>query len=120
MIKIFMKRVITTHVKTHSSLTLSVLLVSAAQFCFQALAIALDLFLKILSLFSPTSTCHTNISIFVIPRLTIILTFLSSLAFREYKLTFLICSLSIFIILVTDMKYTIVNQAFKLLGKQAL
>ena len=36
----------TTHVKTHSSLTLSVVLVSAAQFCFQALAIALDLFLK--------------------------------------------------------------------------
>ena len=34
----------TTHVKTHSSLTLSVVLVSAAQFCFQALAIALDLF----------------------------------------------------------------------------
>ena len=78
---------------------------------------ALDLFFHILSLFLPTN-CQTIVSIFVIP-LTIILTFLFSLAFREYKLTFL-CSLSIFIILVIDMKYTIVSQAFKLLGKQAL
>ena len=43
----------TTHVKTHSSLTLSVVLVSAAQFCFQALAIALDFLKKYSPFFHP-------------------------------------------------------------------